>query len=109
MRPDVFRAVALMSAPFAGPPRLASVPCRGAVDIHAALAALDPPPQALPVVLLHAAKRTRDMRHCPQGLHAFLRAYYHHKSADWHDNRPSRWADGRRPSSLACPPTTSWT
>ena len=25
---------------------------------------------------------------CPQGLHAFLRAYYHHKSADWKDNKP---------------------
>jgi pimeloyl-ACP methyl ester carboxylesterase len=28
------------------------------------------------------------MRECPQGLHAFLRGYYHYKSADWHDNRP---------------------
>ena len=28
------------------------------------------------------------MRHCPQGVHAFLRAYYHHKSADWPDNKP---------------------
>ena len=23
------------------------------------------------------------MWHCPQGVHDFLRAYYHHKSADW--------------------------
>ena len=29
-----------------------------------------------------------DMRECPQGIHAFLRAYYHMKSADWADNRP---------------------
>ena len=29
-----------------------------------------------------------DMHHAPQGLHAFLRAYYHHKSADWKGNRP---------------------
>jgi pimeloyl-ACP methyl ester carboxylesterase len=28
------------------------------------------------------------MRHAPQGLAAFLRAYYHHKSADWKANRP---------------------
>jgi pimeloyl-ACP methyl ester carboxylesterase len=28
------------------------------------------------------------MWRCPQGVHAFLRAYYHHKSADWADNRP---------------------
>jgi pimeloyl-ACP methyl ester carboxylesterase len=30
----------------------------------------------------------RDMRECRQGLHAFLRAYYHVKSADWPGNRP---------------------
>src|SRR2546423_4197005 len=28
------------------------------------------------------------MRNAPQGIHAFLRAYYHHKSADWKQNRP---------------------
>ena len=27
--------------------------------------------------------------HPPQGLHAFLRAYYHMKSADWTENRPA--------------------
>ncbi|MEM8974198.1 MAG: alpha/beta hydrolase, partial [Pseudomonadota bacterium] len=29
-----------------------------------------------------------DMWKCPQGVHDFMRAYYHHKSADWADNRP---------------------
>jgi pimeloyl-ACP methyl ester carboxylesterase len=28
------------------------------------------------------------MWHCQQGVHDFLRAYFHHKSADWKDNRP---------------------
>jgi pimeloyl-ACP methyl ester carboxylesterase len=28
------------------------------------------------------------MWHCKQGVHNFLRAYYHHKSADWKDNKP---------------------
>ena len=28
------------------------------------------------------------MLHAPQGLHAFLRAYYHYKSADWKENKP---------------------
>jgi pimeloyl-ACP methyl ester carboxylesterase len=28
------------------------------------------------------------MSRCAQGLHAFLRAYYHMKSADWPENRP---------------------
>jgi pimeloyl-ACP methyl ester carboxylesterase len=37
------------------------------------------------------------MRHCPQGLHDFLRAYYHVKSADWPENRPhplASWSAG---------------
>ena len=33
-----------------------------------------------------------DMQHAPQGLAAFLRAYYHVKSADWKENRPYRLA-----------------
>src|SRR5204863_4441379 len=32
----------------------------------------------------------QNMRNAPQGIHAFLRAYYHHKSADWKQNRPFR-------------------
>jgi len=28
------------------------------------------------------------MQGAPQGVHAFLRAYYHHKSADWKANKP---------------------
>jgi len=34
---------------------------------------------------------------CPQGVHAFMRAYYHHKSADWPDNKPyalAAWTAG---------------
>ena len=35
--------------------------------------------------------------HAPQGVHDFLRAYYHHKSADWKDNKPyplQSWSAG---------------
>jgi pimeloyl-ACP methyl ester carboxylesterase len=35
------------------------------------------------------------MRHCAQGIRAFLRAYYHVKSADWKANKPfalASWA-----------------
>jgi pimeloyl-ACP methyl ester carboxylesterase len=102
-RPDVFRSVVLMSAPFAGPPPL---PFDTADDglkaassgpsIHDDLAALDPPRKHY-----HWYYSTRDadanMRDCPQGVHAFLRAYYHHKSADWKQNRPFRlesWTAG---------------
>src|SRR5258708_33210002 len=37
------------------------------------------------------------MHHAPQGVHDFLRAYYHHKSADWKDNKPAAlksWSAG---------------
>ena len=30
------------------------------------------------------------MHDCPQGVHAFLRGYFHHKSADWTGNKPFR-------------------
>ncbi len=40
------------------------------------------------------------MLHCAQGLHAFLRAYYHMKSADWPGNRPFE-LEGWRADELA--------
>jgi pimeloyl-ACP methyl ester carboxylesterase len=45
-----------------------------------------------------------DMRQAPQGIQAFLRAYYHVKSADWPDNAPHRLA-GFAASELATMPT----
>src|ERR1700674_941372 len=90
IRPDVFRAVALMSAPFAGPPALpesappAAVPAEG---IHAALAAL-PRPRKHYQWYYSTRAANSDMTQSPQGVHAFLRAYFHHKSADWPGNRP---------------------
>ncbi len=44
------------------------------------------------------------MWHCPQGVHAFLRAYYHHKSADWTPNQPYRLS-GWTATELAKMPT----
>jgi pimeloyl-ACP methyl ester carboxylesterase len=38
-----------------------------------------------------------DMHRAPQGVHDFLRAYYHHKSADWKGNKPTQlksWSAG---------------
>lgn len=35
-----------------------------------------------------SAQANDDMWHAPQGLHDFLRAYYHVKSADWSANQP---------------------
>lgn len=84
VRPDVFPAVALMSAPFSGPPPLEQAE---GPDIHAALAAL-PRPRKHYQWYYSTREADADMRDCAQGLPAFLRAYYHVKSADWPDNVP---------------------
>jgi pimeloyl-ACP methyl ester carboxylesterase len=84
MRPDVFRAVALMSAPFGGAPRLGAP---SPLDIPAALATLDPPRQHYQWYY-STPQADLDMHNPPGGLHAFLRAYYHVKSADWPHNEP---------------------
>ncbi|MCM5571253.1 alpha/beta hydrolase [Burkholderiaceae bacterium FT117] len=85
IRPDVFPAVAMMSAPFSGPPALPFVPAGNA--IHEALAALDPPRRHYQWYY-STREANDDMWRCPQGVHDFLRAYYHFKSADWPGNRP---------------------
>jgi pimeloyl-ACP methyl ester carboxylesterase len=89
VRPDVFRSVVMMSAPFAG---VAALPLGGAraepaTDVHAALAAL-PRPRKHYQWYYSMPGAAAEMRDPPQGLHDFLRAYYHHKSADWPANRP---------------------
>lgn len=93
LRPDVFRSVALMSAPFAGPPSLpfdtANRPAKAATEdpVHRELAAL-PRPRKLYQWYYSTREANANMHHAPQGVHDFLRAYYHHKSADWKDNAP---------------------
>lgn len=97
IRPDVFRSVVLMSAPFAGPPPLpfntASAGAPGSAssasldNLYAALAAL-PRPRKHYQWYYSTREADANMRHCPQGMHAFLRAYYHVKSADWKGNTP---------------------
>jgi len=93
LRPDVFRSVALMSAPFAGPPRLAfdtaGKPAAPKPEdpVHRELAAL-PRPRKHYHWYYSTREANADMHRAPQGVHDFLRAYYHHKSADWKDNTP---------------------
>jgi pimeloyl-ACP methyl ester carboxylesterase len=93
VRPDVFRAVALMSAPFAGPPPLpfntADGPPRPKRDdpVHRELAAL-PRPRKHYQWYYSTREANANMHAARQGVHDFLRAYYHHKSADWPDNQP---------------------
>ena len=90
IRPDIFRKLALMSAPFPGPPDISPQP-PPARSIHAELAALDQPRKHYQWYY-STREANADMQHCPQGVHAFLRAYFHHKSADWAENRPFRLA-----------------
>lgn len=83
IRPDLFRSVVLMSAPFAGPPPLPfnTVTTAAQPDAHSRLA-LDDELAALPRPRKHYtayyATRAADdnMRNCPQGVNDFLRAYY---------------------------------
>ncbi len=91
IRPDVFQSVVLMSAPFGGVSALPfdtdrHPPAPGG-DIHADLAALARPRKHYQRYYSTRPANT-DMVHAPQGLHDFLRAYYHHKSADWRFNEP---------------------
>ena len=96
VRPDIFRSVTIMSSPFEGPPPLPFNTANGAAppppartddELDADLAKLNPPRK-----YYQNYQRTRganeNMLHAPQGLHAFFRAYYHYKSADWQENKP---------------------
>ena len=102
LRPDVFRSVALMSAPFAGPPSLAfdtvDKPPQPRRDdpVHRELAAL-PRPRKHYQWYYSTREANADMQRAPQGVHDFLRGYYHHKSADWKGNQPyplQSWSAG---------------
>lgn len=92
IRPDIFRSAILMSAPNPGAP--ARIPGQqGRVTpfdqdpIHAALGAL-PRPRKHYQVYYSTREANQDLCTAPQGLHDFMRAYFHYKSADWKDNQP---------------------
>jgi pimeloyl-ACP methyl ester carboxylesterase len=96
IRPDVFRSVALMSAPYPGPPSLpfntvnerpqAAV---SRLEVLAELAQLDRPRKHYQHYY-QTREANENMWKARQGVHAFLRGYYHVKSADWQQNRPFR-------------------
>ena len=96
IRPDIFRSVVMMSSPFGGVPALPFNTANGAApprppmtddELDAELAKLNPPRK-----YYQNYQRTRgaadDMLYAPQGLHAFFRAYYFYKSADYPGNHP---------------------
>ena len=93
-RPDVFKSVVMMSSPFRGGPEslpfnTANVPAAPVepVRINEDLAKLNPPRKYY--MNYYATKPANEnIWHPGQGLHDFLRAYYHMKSADWVQNKP---------------------
>ena len=95
-RPDVFRSVVMMSAPFGGAPTLpfntANTPATPAPAgnpnaIYDELAKLSPPRKHYQRYY-QTREANANMWKPPQGLQAFFRAYYHAKSADWKQNHP---------------------
>jgi len=98
-RPDVFPAVVMMSAPFSGTPTLpfntvdtAPQPqSTNRQSIYDNLAAL-PRPRKHYQRYYTTREANDNMWHASQGLHDFIRGYYHFKSADWDGNRPYRLA-----------------
>jgi len=112
IRPDIFRTMVLMSSPFAGAPSLPFNTANGApppvpaptdLEIDAALAKL-PRPRKYYQQWNRSREAADDIMHAPQGLHAFFRAYYYYKSADWPGNKPFR-LEARTAEELAQIPT----
>ena len=97
-RPDVFRSVVLMSAPFTGTP---TIPTNTIGNRRTAISEpnIYDELENLPRPRKHYQRyyQTRDanqnMWKAEQGLSNFIRAYYHYKSADWTDNKPRPLAE----------------
>lgn len=115
MRPDMFTSCVLMSHPFKGPPPLSrkrpladekAPPKDVNLDLINALTKLQPPRKHYKWdnANSHAAE---EWDNPPNGLHSFLRGYFHLKSAAWRHNQPHPFNLGRRKNSPNCQPTTA--
>lgn len=96
VRPDIFQSCVMMSAPFTGTPPLAQdaisrLTRPSLLDFNKQLNALKEPRKHYQVYYSEPSANA-DMMNASQGIHQFLRAYYHHKSADWHENQPTKLA-----------------
>ena len=107
IRPDVFRSVVMMSSPFAGPLALSTPATANAKPliqrVDEMLANLDPPRKHY-TMYFSSPQANADMMEPPQGLHNFLRTYYHVKSADWKTNNGPRSLGGFSPGAFASMP-----
>lgn len=110
-RPDVFRSVVVMSAPYGGPrpwpmgrqSKPEAVAGLASGGMNEALSRLDPPRKHYQWYY-STREANANMWLAAQGLPDFIRAYYHQKSADWAANKPYRLA-GWEASELAKMPT----
>ena len=108
VRPDVFRSLAMVSFPFDGPPAIpfddaGRAPATPGPSLAEQLAALSPPRKDS-MAFFSSPGAEADMLHPQQGLHDFLRAYFHVKSADWPGNHPHPLTTGSA-AELATLPT----
>ncbi|KAJ3339955.1 hypothetical protein HDU93_007618 [Gonapodya sp. JEL0774] len=93
-RPDIFQSCVLMSAPFAGPPKLPSrgphsnAPSNSSSSLlHSQLASL-PRPRKHYHEYYTLPGTNAEMMSAQGGLKRFFRAYFHMKSGDWAGNEP---------------------
>ncbi|KAF9471902.1 alpha/beta-hydrolase [Pholiota conissans] len=104
IRPDLFKSVVLMSAPYEGPPSLSAVQNPNGPSLmrmfNDQLAMLDPPRKHY-MMYCSTPEANDDMINPPGGLHNFLRTYYHVKSADWKGNGNVRPLPQMSPAVLA--------
>ncbi|MCQ8239899.1 alpha/beta fold hydrolase [Rhizosaccharibacter radicis] len=102
VRPDMFRSLVMSSFPFDGPPAVPFGTALGPAgpNLPPRVPSLDerlallPRPRQDSMAWFGTAGANLDMLGAPQGLHAFLRAYFHVKSADWPGNHPRPLASG---------------
>ena len=92
IRPDIFQSCVMMSAPFTGTPPLdqdstSRLTRPSLLNFESQLNALKEPRKHYQVYY-STSSANGEMMNASQGLHQFIRAYYHHKSADWQDNQP---------------------
>ena len=88
LRPDIFQRLVMMAAPFGGLPKVPGGGlCLGKDPINGDLAALERPRKHYHIYYTEKEAASH-LDVPPQGVHAFLRAYFHQKSADWEGNKP---------------------
>jgi len=92
LRPDIFRAVVMMAVPFGGPPSWPAPPDDRPSRLAVAIAGLPALGREHYQWYYSSPRAARDMDNPPQGMHDFLRGYFHVKSADWTANRPHELA-----------------